>query len=232
MVDEEYPQPRFAPPAGATEILLIRHGESAAARMDEPFPMMDGHGDPPLAPDGHEQARLVGARLAGEPLDAIYVSPLQRTHQTAAPLVTVIGLEPTIEPELREVHLGEWEGGSFRKHVADGHPIAQRMFETRRWDAIPGAEANEAFSGRIADALQRLHERHRDGRIAVFVHGGVIGAAVAHTVGGDPFGLAAVDNGSITHLVVLDDWWHLRTYNDTGHLGPFLAAPPSASSPG
>jgi probable phosphoglycerate mutase len=232
MAHEEYRQPRFVPPVGATEILLVRHGESAPARMNEPFPMVDGHGDPPLAPDGHEQARLVGTRLADEPIDAIYVSTLQRTHQTAAPLVSIIGLEPMIEPELREVHLGEWEGGSFRKHVADGHPVAQKMFETRRWDAIPGAEANEAFSGRVTGALQRLHEHHRDGRIAAFVHGGVIGAAVAHTVGGDPFGFAAVDNGSITHLVLLDDWWHLRTYNDTGHLGPFLSAPSPAARPG
>jgi probable phosphoglycerate mutase len=230
MASEEYRQPRFVPPAGATEILLIRHGESAPARMDEPFPMVDGHGDPPLAPDGHEQARLVGIRLADEPIDAIYVSTLQRTHETAAPLVAAVGLEPTVEPELREVFLGEWEGGLFRKHVAEGHPVAQAMFETRRWDAIPGAETNEAISGRIAGALQRLHDRHRDGRVAVFVHGGVIGAAVAHTVGGDPFGFAGVDNGSVTHLVVLDEWWHLRTYNDTAHLGPLLsAAPPTVS---
>ena len=232
MDSEEYRQPRFVAPAGATEILLIRHGESAPARMDEPFPMVDGHGDPPLAPDGLEQARLVGARLADEPIDALYTSPLQRTHQTAAPLVAITGLDPTIEPDLREVHLGDWEGGSFRKHVAEGHPIAQEMFETGRWDAIPGAEANEAFSGRVTGALQRLHECHPDGRVAVFVHGGVIGAAVAHTVAGDPFRFAAVDNGSITHLVLLSDWWHLRTYNDTGHLGPFLAAPAPVAPPG
>lgn len=213
-------------------MLLVRHGESAPARMDEPFPMRDGHGDPPLAPDGHEQAKAVSLRLAAEPIEAVYVSSLQRTHQTAAPLVSSIGIDPVIEPELREVHLGEWEGGSFRKHVVDGHPLALRMFETGRWDAIPGAESNEAFSGRVTGALQQLHHRHPDGRIAVFVHGGVIGAAVAHAVDGIPFGFAGVDNGSITHLVVAGDQWHLRTYNDTGHLGPLLSAPPAASSGG
>jgi probable phosphoglycerate mutase len=226
MADEEYRQPRFVPPAGATEILLVRHGESAPARIGEPFATVDGHGDPPLAPDGHDQAARVGERLVDEPIDAIYVTTLQRTHQTAAPLAAAAGLEPAVEADLREVHLGEWEGGEFRKHVAEGHPVAQKMFETRRWDVIPGAEPNEDFTRRVSAALQRLHERHRDGRIAVFAHGGVIGAAVAHTVGGDAFGFAAVDNGSITHLVLLDDWWHLRAYNDTGHLGPFLAAPP------
>lgn len=232
MALREYRQPRFVPPAGSTEILLVRHGESAAAREDDPFPLADGHGDPPLAPDGQEQAERVRERLLDEPLDAIYVSTLRRTHETAAPLAAELGLEPSVEPDLREVHLGEWEGGQFRRHVAEGHPVAEEMFEARRWDVIPGAEPHDAFTGRVSGALQRLHERHPDGRLAVFVHGGVIGAAVAHAVGGDAFGFAAVDNGSITHLVVLDDWWHLRAYNDTGHLGPFLAAPPRAPSPG
>jgi probable phosphoglycerate mutase len=224
---EEYPQPRFVPPVGATEMLLIRHGESAPARDGEPFPLIDGHGDPPLAPDGHGQARLVSQRLAREPIEAIYTSTLRRTHQTAAPLIDALGLPAVTVDDLREVHLGDWEGGSFRKHVADGHPLALKMFETGRWDAIPGGEPNESFSERVTGALTELHTAHPNGRIAVFVHGGVIGAAVAHAVGGSPFTFAAVDNGSITHLVVNGDGWHLRTYNDTGHLGPLLAAPPS-----
>ena len=50
-------------------------------------------------------------------------------------------------PDLREVHLGEWEGGSFRKHVADGHPLALKMRAEQRWDVIPGAEpADQADS--------------------------------------------------------------------------------------
>jgi len=43
-----YRQARFRPPPGATELLLIRHGESAAAFMEEPFPLVDGHADPEL----------------------------------------------------------------------------------------------------------------------------------------------------------------------------------------
>jgi probable phosphoglycerate mutase len=233
MATTEFRQPRFTPPAGATEILLIRHGESAPARMDELFPLVDGHGDPPLAPDGQVQAQMVGTRLRDEPIDAIYTSTLRRTHETAAPLVAAVGLAPVIEPDLREVHMGDWEGGLFRKHVAEGHPAAREMFETGRWDAIPGAESNEAFSARVTTALARLHDRHPDERLAVFVHGGVIGAAVAHSVGADtgPLSFASVDNGSISHLVVLGEWWHLRTYNDTSHLGPLLAVRAADADP-
>ncbi len=59
MTEQEYRQTRFTRPQGATEILLVRHGESRAARVDEPFPLVDGQGDPELAPQGREQAELV-----------------------------------------------------------------------------------------------------------------------------------------------------------------------------
>src|SRR5205085_2547223 len=52
----EYRQLRYARPPGAADLLLLRHGESAAAVLDEPFPMVDGHGDPALAPEGRAQA--------------------------------------------------------------------------------------------------------------------------------------------------------------------------------
>ena len=52
----EYRQTRFQRPPGATEILLVRHGESRAATEDDPFPLVDGHGDPELHPNGRDQA--------------------------------------------------------------------------------------------------------------------------------------------------------------------------------
>ncbi|MQY04759.1 hypothetical protein ACRB68_28210 [Actinomadura sp. RB68] len=67
------------------------------------------------------------ARLAGERVDAVYVTPLRRTHQSAAPLALALGVEPVVEDGLREVHLGEWEGGAFRRMVAENAPEAQRM---------------------------------------------------------------------------------------------------------
>ena len=82
MTEKEYRQTRFTRPAGATEILLVRHGESRAARVDEPFPLVDGQGDPELAPQGRNQAELVGARLSALPIDAVYVTKLQRTSET------------------------------------------------------------------------------------------------------------------------------------------------------
>ncbi len=125
---EEYRQVRFAAPPGSTELLLIRHGESAPARVDHPFPLVDGHSDPELAPEGREQAERAAERLCFAKIDHIYVTTLRRTVQTAAPLAKRLGVEPKVEPGLREVFLGEWEGGLFRKKVAENGDIAQRLW--------------------------------------------------------------------------------------------------------
>ena len=221
---EEYRQPRFARPPGATEILLVRHGESAPARPDRPFPLVDGHGDPELHENGRHQAERVAERLAHEDISAIYITTLRRTAETAAPLAARLGLVPAVEADLREVHLGEWEGGSFRKHVAEGHPAAVRMGAEQRWDVIPGAEPAETFAARVRAGIGRIAARHPDATVAVFTHGGVIGRILADAAGATRgFAFVGSDNGSISQLVVVGDRWIIRRYNDTAHLGQGLS---------
>ena len=222
----EYRQSRFRRPPGACELLLVRHGESAPAREDEPFTLVDGHGDPELAPAGREQAYRVAHRLEHEDLAAIYVTTLRRTAQTAAPLAARLGIEPRVEPDLREVFLGEWEGGAFRRHVAEGHPVARRMLAEERWDVIPGAEPQDAFAARVRGAVARIAAAHPDQTVAVVSHGGVIGQALAEAAGTRGFAFAGSDNAAISHLVVTADRWVIRRYNDTAHLGlAFTSAP-------
>lgn len=217
---EEYRQFRFTLPPGATEILLVRHGESQPAREDRPFPMVDGQGDPPLADVGEQQAELVANRLEHEELDGVYVTTLRRTQQTAEPLAKRLGLTPVVAPGMREVHLGEWEGGLFRIRVAQQHPVALEMFERERWDVIPGAESTEDFADRIRAALTGIAAAHTDRRVAVFTHGGTIGQVVAMATGSRPFAFTDADNASITQLVVWGQRWVVRRFNDTAHLDP------------
>jgi probable phosphoglycerate mutase len=222
----EYRQSRFTRPPGACELLLVRHGESAPARADRPFALVDGHGDPELSPAGREQAQRVAERLMHEDLSAIYVTTLQRTVQTAAPLAARLGLEPQVEPDLREVFLGEWEGGSFRQHIAEGHPVAQRMFAEQRWDVIPGAEPADGFARRVRGAVDRVAGAHPDQAVAVVTHGGVIGQILAEAAGIGGFTFTGSDNAAISHVVVAGDRWIIRRYNDTAHLGlAFTTAP-------
>ena len=222
----EYRQSRFRRPPGACELLLVRHGESAPARDDRPFPLVDGHGDPDLAPTGREQAERVADRLEHEGIGAIYVSTLRRTVETAAPLAARLGIEPRVEADIREVHLGEWEGGSFRRHVAAGHPVALQMFAEQRWDVIPGAEPADVFAARVRGAVTRIATAHPDETVAVVSHGGVIGQILADAAQTRGFTFTGSDNAAISHLVVSGDRWIIRRYNDTAHLSlSFTTAP-------
>src|SRR5215212_9547037 len=219
-MSDRYPQRTFTPPPGSTEVILVRHGASAAAVPGAPFDLLDGHADPPLAPEGVEQAETVAARLSGEPLAALFVTPLRRTQETAAPLAAATGLEPRVVPELREVMLGDWEGGKLRIHAAEGDPLFFRMLEEERWDVIPGAEPMDEFGARVRDGLRSIVEQVGPDRVAAaVVHGGVIGELARQATNSRPFAFVHADNCSITRLVVLpEDRWLLRSFNDAAHL--------------
>lgn len=220
----EFRQARFQPPPGATAVLLVRHGESAAAVEGASFELVDGHGDPPLHPAGVEQAARVADRLAGEPLQALYVTNLRRTAETAAPLAARLGLTPMVEPDLREVFLGEWEGGLLRQRVSEADPIALQMVAEERWDVIPGAESTADLNARVSRSLAAIAARHPDQMVAVFTHGGVIAALLSIATGSRPFAFTGADNASISHVVITADRWVLRRFNDTSHLSDGFSA--------
>lgn len=219
-VSERYPQRPWTLPPDATEILLVRHGASQAAVPGEPFELVEGHADPPLAPEGQEQAKAVGARLAQTPPNALFVTTLQRTVQTAQPLADATGLRATVVPELREVSLGEWEGGEMRVRFAKGDPLVGRIFAEQRWDVIPGAEPMDDFGARVRAGLLRVVEDTGPGRTAAaVVHGGVIGELCHQATGSQRLAFAHAENSSVSRLVVFGDGrWLLRSFNDTSHL--------------
>ena len=219
---EGFRQHRFAAPPGATTVLLVRHGESAPAHPDRPFPIRDGHGDPPLDPVGERQAELLADRLVHERIDAIYVTSLQRTHQTAAPLAERLGLDPTEVPDLREVFLGDWEGGLFRVRAAEGDPVFRQIWEQERWDVIPGGEPLDDFDERVWRGFQEIVAAHPDERVMAVAHGGVIGQLLHRVTGSRRFAFSGADNASISEIVASPERIILRRYNDVSHLLPLL----------
>lgn len=217
---EEFPQRPFEVPPGATEVVIVRHGASQAHVQGVDVDVVDGHADPPLAPEGLEQAERVGRRLAGAGLSALFVTPLQRTGQTAAPLAAATGLFPTTIPDLREVHLGEWEGGELRVRLARRDPVALELLAKERWCVIPGAESMDSLAERCRAGLETIVAAAGPGAsVGAVLHGGVIGELCRQATGSRPFAFVHADNGSITRIVVFADGrWLLRSFNDTAHL--------------
>jgi probable phosphoglycerate mutase len=225
VAERSYPQLNFSRPREAIEILLVRHGASEAAIDGQAFELLEGQADPSLSPEGEQQARAVAAFLAGEPLRALFITPLRRTAQTAAPIAAATGLEPVMVPELREVHLGELDGGAFRIALHSGDPIIPEVFARERWDVIPGAERMEDLAERTRAGVEWIVANVQAGAtVAAVVHGGVIGELCHQATGSSRFAFTRADNGSISRIIVLPDGrWHLRSFNESGHLAALAA---------
>ena len=121
--------------------------------------------------------------------------------------------------ELREVHLGEWERGEFRRRAAIRDPQWLQFAESGRWDMVPGSEGDGPFRHRVSTAVDAVIERHRGRTVAVVCHGGVINAYIANMYGLDRSFFVTVENTSVTVvrageaqrriLVVANDCHHL-----------------------
>ena len=89
-----------------TELILIRHGETDWNRELR----FQGHVDVSLNEVGHEQARRLARRLAGETAHRFYASDLLRTQQTAQPISQQLALPVVSDAGLREQSFGQVDG--------------------------------------------------------------------------------------------------------------------------
>jgi len=157
-----------------TELLLVRHGETDWNAEGK----LQGHTDRPLNDYGRRQAQALADRLAGESIDAVYASDLSRARETAEILGEQFGLAVVVDPDLREKNWGNWEGltSEERLHVE---------FK---------GETSEAHRDRTLSAVQRIVERHPDGRIVVVTHGGSLRRIQAAVSG---FALPVIENCAV-----------------------------------
>lgn len=116
-----------------TRVHLVRHGATPLAAEDR----FAGSTDVELSAQGHEQARLLGARLAAEPVAAVYASPMRRTIATAEHVAGKRGLPIRTDDGLREIDHGRWEGLT-RAEVEARFPD-----EYAAWDSDPFTFAPE-----------------------------------------------------------------------------------------
>jgi 2,3-bisphosphoglycerate-dependent phosphoglycerate mutase len=217
---DSFEQSPYELPPGSTEVVLVRHGASEAAVIGSKFPLVDGHSDPALSEPGKAQAEMVAAGLGGDEFSGLFVTSLRRTQETAVPLVAATGLEPVVIAELREVYLGDFEGGEYRIRAGRGDPVIAQVFAEERWDAIPGGESWEDFAARVTAGIERIVVAVGPETSAVaVVHGAVIGQLCRQATASRPFAFVHSDNCSISRLVVLEDGrWLLRSFNDISHL--------------
>jgi broad specificity phosphatase PhoE len=151
-------------------LLLLRHGQThgnTAGALDTAVPGLH------LTDLGRAQAEAAARALADRRIDQIYVSTLTRTHQTAAPLATALGLALRELDGLREISAGDFEMGSDHDSIA-GYIGTIADWIERRYDArMPGGESGHEFLDRYDAAVAEIHRAVQDA-------GGDSALAVSH----------------------------------------------------
>lgn len=229
MSSEAVAQPGLFPTgAFRTEMLLIRHGQSAPI-----VPGAPDSADPPLSDLGRQQAAALTNRLGTRPIDAVYASNLARAIETATPIAATRDMTVIEDADLREVGLGEWSNGGYRRRAAANDPEFLRFVAAGRWDQIPGSEGDGPFRHRVMTTVHRLACAHPEQSLAVVCHGGVINAVLAEILGIERSTFCPIENTSVT-IVRFDqptDRWLVVNLNEANHLYDVVAATRASVSP-
>ena len=155
---------------------LLRHGEPTVfGRINGRLP---GVG---LSAKGRAEIAAVASRLAGEKIDAIYASPLQRTRETAEILSDRLALPVQYREEVIELDFGEWTGLTADEIRNDER--WQMWSNCRSIAAIPGGESWRKVQDRVVHALFDLHRLHPDQALVIVSHGDVIRAGLLFALG-------------------------------------------------
>ena len=186
--------------ARPTTFVLVRHGATTTTGQVLPGRAPGLH----LAEAGRAQAEAAAAaiaRLRPRPR-ALYVSPLERTRETAAPIGAALGVRATVERGLNECDFGAWTGQRLAT-------LARRT----QWRTVqhapssfrfPEGESFAEMQQRVWSTLERLAARHRGQSVVCVSHADPIKAAVTFALGVplDLFQRTVISPGSLSVLTL------------------------------
>ncbi len=168
---------------------------------------------------GKQQAKNLALALKGKKLSAIYSSPLQRALHTARAIARHHRLEVQVEPELRELEVGELEGTLAADLGTDFSHFLVHWQGGDGAEKLPGGESLADLQQRAWSAAQRIAAQH-DGTVVLVSHYFVILSIICAALGLPPGGIRRfrVAVGSMSTLDFKDGRVVLTSLGDTCHL--------------
>jgi probable phosphoglycerate mutase len=162
-----------------TTVLLVRHGATATTGITLPGRAPGLH----LSERGVAQAEHVAERLgelAKRPV-ALYVSPLERTRETASPIARTLRLRPHAERGLLECDFGLWTGKKL--NLLAKKPEWRTVQHAPSTFRFPEGESFTEMQLRMWTTLERIAAHHRNRSVVVVSHADPIKAAVTYAQG-------------------------------------------------
>lgn len=204
------------------EIYFVRHGESYGNVEIEPKPDFKKD-NPPLTPNGLNQAQMLAVRFEKGDIDCIFASSLIRTAQTVHPVAEKLGLDIHILPDLMEVDTTI--SGADDEEYRQKAPLVVIGENLTAGSVLPcGPENEESRWLRAQKCIDYLIETCRGKKILVATHGTFYSYLIKYLLGQQPpeeFYIK-VRNCSITHVILTEGRAPaLNTANDISHLNPY-----------
>jgi broad specificity phosphatase PhoE len=180
----------------AAGLLLARHGETDDNR--EPI-RAQGFRDTRLNGTGRRQAGELAERMAGEGIVSLWSSDLARAKETAEIVGRRIGLEPRLDPRLREASRGRWEGSRFIDIARDEPELYAAWRRAGPDFRFPEGESLREQQERVLAALSDIGDYDELPSLAV-CHGGSIRVVLCSR---DPRGLDAFHDFEVPNVAVV-----------------------------
>jgi broad specificity phosphatase PhoE len=211
------------------KVLLVRHGETD---WNEAHRVQGGKSDTLLNERGRGQAEALALRLKPESIQAVYSSPLKRARHTAQAIARHHQLEVQIEPNLREIDVGELEGvliSMVGKRLDElltmkSQNGMQAMIGESSWVKLQsiGGESLDEVQQRVWGIIEHIVNQHSDGVIVVVCHYFVIMAIIfavlnlpLSNIGRLRLSLASIStivfDGQVSYLALFNDSCHLNS---------------------
>lgn len=162
-----------------TRIYLARHGQVVG--HDE-F-RYHGHFDVELTKKGVAQSERLSLFLADKDITAVYSSDLQRSVIGATKVATELGLSSSDFAQLRELHLGRWEGLTRAEAVERFPDDKDFTFQDIAHSKIQGGESLMDLKARVMPAVSGLIADNQGSHICIVAHGGVNRVIIMEAMG-------------------------------------------------
>jgi|RhiMetdeSRZDD1v2_1073273.scaffolds.fasta_scaffold364010_3 broad specificity phosphatase PhoE len=196
-------------------LILVRHGETEWNVQRR----YQGQFNVPLSSVGRQQAERIAQRLAGQKIDAVYASDLERAWETAAIIAAKHNLAVASEPRLRELKFGVLEGLTFDEAQIQYPEMITAWLKD--FNQPPqGAESVDLFNARIIALLDDLKQKHDEQTLLLVGHGGSLSEILRVVLGlsREKRWYLEMENASLSEVLIAEDYVSLKRLNDTGHL--------------
>ena len=139
--------------------------------------MFRGSTDHPLSDTGWRQMRQAIGH--DESWDAVVSSPLLRCAEFAREVANGLDIPLHMEPQLREIGFGEWEGHTTDQVMDRWGDALQNFWANPVDHPPPGGESLAGFRTRVSAAWARWSTALAGQRVLMVCHGGVVRMVLA-----------------------------------------------------